>query len=340
MHEPYWTSTARHADIVLPVTTTFERDDIAYSKRERYMAYMSKLYEPMGESRDDYTIFSLLAEKLGVNGVFSEDRDSNQWLRTLYEASRERAVSSGIQLPDFDAFCRQGLIDLHELKAPEPVNMLEDFRRDPEQHPLTTASGRLEIFCGTIDAYDLDDCMGHPAWYEPHEWLTENAQADGWLHLLSDQPKTKLHSQLDHSAYSKREKLHGREPVYMHADDAKARGLKDGELVRLFNDRGACLGSIVIDPHLRQGVIRQSTGAWFNPMAQTTGASAADDHSRPLELHGNPNVLTRDQGTSSLSQGCAAYSCLVKVERFAGSALSVTVLGQPEIVPAKEYLTT
>ena len=328
VHEPYWTPTAHHADIVLPVTTTFERDDIAYSKRERYMAFMSKLYEPMGESKDDYSIFAMLAEKMGVNDVFSENRDSYQWMRAMYETSRERAGKSGINLPDYDTFTQQGLVDLHSLKSPEPVNMLSDFRQDPEQNPLTTASGKLEIFCETIHGYGLDDCMGHPAWYEPHEWLTTEAQADGWLHLLSDQPKTKLHSQLDHSKYSKQEKLHGREPVHMHAADAKARGLKAGDLVRLHNDRGSCLASVIIDNSLREGVIRQSTGAWFNPAAQTDANGG--DRPQPLELHGNPNVLTRDQGTSSLSQGCSAYSCLVKIEPFTEVAPEVTAFRLPE----------
>jgi biotin/methionine sulfoxide reductase len=328
VHESYWTPTAKFSDIVLPITTTFEREDIAYSKRERYMAYMSQIFDPMGEAKDDYTVFSLLAEKMGVSETFTEGRDSLQWLRKLYEESRTRAQSVQVSLPDFDTFREQGLLDLYTVKAPEPVIMLEGFRRDPENHPLKTASGKLEIFCEEIDSYKLSDCAGHATWIEPREWLAAEAEDQGWLHLLSDQPKTKLHSQLDHSGYSKAEKINGREPVHMHPTDAAARGLSPGDLVRLSNDRGACLGSVVVTENIRPGVIRQSTGAWFDPVP--------GDSSKPLEAHGNPNSLTRDQGTSALSQGCAAYSCLVRVERFTGDVPRVTAFEPPCIVENAE----
>lgn len=324
VHESYWTSAARFSDIVLPITTTFEREDIAYSKRERYMAFMSKIFEPMGEAKDDYTVFSLLAEKMGVGDTFTEGRDSTQWLRMLYEKSREGALKAGISLPDFDKLREQGLIDLHQIKKPEPVVMLQNFRLDPETHPLKTPSGKLEIFSSTIDGYQLPDCPGHPVWIEPKEWLNPAARQQGWLHLLSDQPKRKLHSQLDHSTYSKAGKIDGREPVDMHPDDAAALGLKQGDLVRLSNARGACLGSLIITSDIRPGVVRQSTGAWFNPVE-------GRPHD-PLEAHGNPNVLTRDEGASSLSQGCAAYSCLVRVERFSGDVPPVTAFVAPPMV--------
>lgn len=334
VHESYWTPTARHADIVLPVTTTFEREDIAYSKRERYMAFMSQLYEPWGESLDDYAIFGKLAEKMGVGDAFTEGRDSSAWLRSLYDASRQRAAKAGIELPDFDALREQGLLDLHTITPPVPVNMLEDFRRDPDAHPLNTASGRIEIFCSTIADYKLADCPGHAMWIPPHEWLTQEARDAGWLHLLSDQPKAKLHSQLDHSAYSKQQKRKGREPVSMHPSDAALLGLSDGDLVQLSNARGACLGTLTVTDDIRPGVVRQSTGAWFNPVAPeaTSAEAASPDASSPLEAHGNPNVLTPDSPTSLLSQGCSAYSCLVKIQRFEGEAPPVTAFQAPTLL--------
>ncbi|NYT66218.1 molybdopterin-dependent oxidoreductase [Alcaligenaceae bacterium] len=329
VHESYWTSTARHADIVLPATTTFERDDIAYSKRERYMAYMSTLYAPLGESKDDYTIFSLLAEKMGIGTKFTEGRNSTEWLRTLYETSREQAAKVGVFLPDYSTFRTQGLIDLYAAGKQESVIMLEDFRRDPDQYPLKTASGRIEIFCSTIEHYNLSDCPGHATWFEPREWLSTEAQENGWLQLLSDQPKAKLHSQLDHSEHSKNHKQDSREPVHMHPDDAAIRGLQNGDLVQLSNSRGICLGSLVIDNNIRPGIIRQSTGAWFNPIPLPALPSL---YAHPLEAHGNPNVLTRDEGTSSLSQGCSAYSCLVHVKRYQGEVPVVTAFNTPEFV--------
>ena len=90
--------------------------------------------------------------------------------------------------------------------------------------------------------------------------------------------------------------------------DAVLRGIVDGDIVRIFNDRGACLASASISDGIRENVIELPTGAWY--WAARTG----DD--KPLEVHGNPNVLTRDVGTSSLAQGPTAHSCLVEMEKF------------------------
>ena len=141
------------------------------------------------------------------------------------------------------------------------------------------------------------------------------------LHLLSNQPKTRLHSQLDHARISQGDKLQGREPATMNPADAAARGLREGDAIRIFNDRGACLTILRLSDDLRPGVIQLPTGAWFNP---------ADPHEPgSLELHGNPNVLTRDQGTSSLGQGPSPNSTLVEVVRFDGALPPLTVHEQP-----------
>ena len=144
--------------------------------------------------------------------------------------------------------------------------------------------------------------MGHPAWFEPDEWLGGRTGGDEQLHLLSDQPDRKLHSQLDASSYSRAGKVDGRERVHLNPDDAAARGIAEGDVVELWNDRGACLASAHINPQIMQGVARLATGAWYDP----------DDTGR--DRHGNPNVLTMDKGTSSLAQGSIAQWGALKAE--------------------------
>jgi biotin/methionine sulfoxide reductase len=144
------------------------------------------------------------------------------------------------------------------------------------------------------------------------------------LHLVSNQPKTRLHSQLDHGKASTDAKIKGREIVRLNPADAAERGIQDGDVVRLFNDRGACLAAAVITDSIRPRVVELPTGAWFDP-------SAADGS---LEVHGNPNVLTRDAGTSKLAQGPTAHSCLVDIEKFAGDLPEITVLSQPATAEA------
>ena len=116
--------------------------------------------------------------------------------------------------------------------------------------------------------------------------------------------------------------MKGRQPITMHPEDARARGLADGDLVRVFNDRGACLAAARLSDRIRRGVVRLSTGAWFDP--QDSGSNT------PLEKHGNPNALTLDIGASKLSQGCIAQTCLVEIERYDAPPPPVTAHRLPE----------
>lgn len=315
VHEQYWTPTAKFADIVLPASTTLERDDIGYGSGEGHMVAMRKVMEPLGEARSDHAIFAGLAARLGVAGSFTEARDERAWLEFLYQDSQRRMAMQGAALPDFDAFWEQGLVSLEE--HDRPVVMLEAYRRDPEANKLNTDSGRIEIFSDRIAGFNLADCPGHPAWMPPAEWLG-NATAQYPLHMLSDQPSRRLHSQLDASPHSSGGKIQGREPIYINALDAEARGIADGDVVEVFNSRGRCLSAAIISDDIMPGVVRMNTGAWFDHDWQTG-----------IEKHGNPNALTRDAGASSLSQGCTAQTCLVELRRAEGPVPPVTAFALP-----------
>ena len=169
--------------------------------------------------------------------------------------------------------------------ASEPQVAFADFRADPEGHPLTTPTGKIEIFSATIDSFGYPDCPGHPVWLEPDEWLGSAAARRFGLQLVANQPRSRLHSQLDVGAHSQSVKIAGREPVRLHPSDAAARGLHDGDLVRIFNDRGACLAGLAVDDAVRPGVAQLSTGAWYDPDPADPGFCR----------HGNPNVLTADR---------------------------------------------
>lgn len=128
--------------------------------------------------------------------------------------------------------------------------------------------------------------------------------AAAWpLHLISPQPDRKLHGQMDFSSYVRAGKVRDRERLTLHPLDAAARCIADGDNVRVFNPRGACHAVARVDDAVIPGVVLLPTGSTFDPDGTTDRGS-------------NPNVLTRDIGTSDLGQGCAAQSCLVEVERF------------------------
>ncbi|HVL55219.1 MAG TPA: molybdopterin guanine dinucleotide-containing S/N-oxide reductase, partial [Burkholderiaceae bacterium] len=327
VHEQMWTASAKMADIVLPATTTLERDDIGYTTRDPLMIAMKRLVASPGEARDDYAIFSAIAARLGRSDEFTEGRDARGWLRALYERSAQSFASAGVELPEFDAFWEAGGLELPP--NPEPVVMLADFRRDPQAFPLDTPSGRIELFSQRIASFGYDDCPGHPAWLEPVEWLGSPRSERYPLHLISDQPHTKLHSQLDFAPTSAANKIGGREPVMISAEDARARGIADGDAVRVFNDRGQCLAAARVSDAIRAGVVKLSTGAWWDPESLSEPAPGEPG---ALDRHGNPNVLTRDAGASRLSQGCAAQSCLVQIERWRGPLPAVRAYEPPAFV--------
>jgi biotin/methionine sulfoxide reductase len=201
--------------------------------------------------------------------------------------------------------------------------MFEGFRADPDANPLKTPSGRIEIFSQTIDGFGYDDCPGHPAWLQPAEWLGEVKRYP--LHLISCQPASKLHSQYDNGSVSRAGKVGGREAVWLHPQDASARDVADGDVVRVYNDRGACLASAVVTDAIRPGVVRLPTGAWYDPVEP--GQPGA------LCRHGNPNVLTLDKGTSRLAQGPSAHTCLVEVGRWEGAPPAVAAFVPPPLAP-------
>lgn len=321
VNEWCWNALAKHADIVLPCTTPLERQDIALTPRDPYVVAMSKLTEPYGQARDDFEIFRGIAEAMGIGPEFDQGLDQAGWQRRLYDETRENSRAIGIDIPDYDSFLQQGWFKVDD--PAEPIIMLSAFREDPEANPLATPSGKMELFSETVHGFGYDDCPGHPVWIEPYEWLG-NIDPRWPLHLISNQPKEKLHSQLDHGSVCKSAKIKGREPVVMHPDDALARGLQAGDVVRVFNDRGACLGGVAVDASIRPGVVQMSTGAWFDPADPTAAES--------LCKHGNPNVLTRDKGTSRLAQGPTAHTCMVQIEQFDKELPPVTAHEPPKIL--------
>jgi biotin/methionine sulfoxide reductase len=311
----------RHADLVLPCATAIERNDIACSTRDRMIGASHKLADPPGLARTDYAIFTGIAERLGVADAFTEGRTEEEWLRYLYSIAQQRVAAIDLQLPTFDTFWQEGVVLL-----PEPENhrpLLHDFRADPSAHRLQTPSGRIEIFSERIASFGYDDCPGHPTWLEPVEWLGGISARTFPLHMISNQPATKLHSQYDLGSHSQSTRIAGREPVRINPRDAAARGIGTGDIVRLFNERGACLAGAVVSDAVRPGVVQISTGAWYDP---------AVPGQKSLEKHGNPNVLTADRGTSRLAQATSAHSCLVEIEKFTDPLPPLSCYEPPPIV--------
>lgn len=305
VHEQFWTATARHADIVLPATLSVERNDIGATRRDPLVVAMKQILPPIGQARDDYDIFIDLARRLGCEAQFSQGLGSDGWLRHLYGAFRDHAGAADIALPDFDTFWQQGWLELPE--APSRV-FLSGLVASGGGVPLPTPSGRIELFSPRLASYGHVDAPGHAA------WLAEPDDDRGHfpLTLLANQPSRRLHSQLDVGACSRAGKIAGREPLRMNPDDAQARGLNEGKLVRVSSATGSLIAGLKLDTAVSAGTVQLSTGAWLRHASGNDGSM--------LCVAGTANAVTRDLPVSRLTQ--AAVGALTPVEVSAWSDTS------------------
>ncbi len=205
--------------------------------------------------------------------------------------------------------------------GPDDGGPMRAFRLDPDRRPLPTPSGRVEIHSATVAGFCYADRPGHAVWLPPEDGVGSAALARFPLQLVANQPATRLHSQLDFGACSVDSRIRGREPVRINPGDAAPRGIGNGDIVRLFNDRGACLAAALLSDEVRSGVVQLATGAWYDPQIPEEDGSPC--------VHGNPNVLTRDIGTSSLSQGCSGQLTCIQLERFTGNLPPVRAFDPP-----------
>ncbi|GGP17827.1 trimethylamine-N-oxide reductase TorA [Silvimonas iriomotensis] len=323
VHELQWTATARHADIILPCTSTFERNDIEgigdYSMS--HILAMRKAIDPVFEARNDYDIFTDICQRMGTREAFTEGRDEMAWIRSFYEAARVQARGKRMEMPVFDVFWNShkplGFPVSEEAKG---YIRHKAFRDDPLLNALGTASGRIEIYSSTIERMHYDDCPPHPTWMEPVERLGGAGRYP--LHIVSSHPRARLHSQLCGTVLRKNYAIQEREPCLMNPQDAQARGISNGDVIRVFNDRGQILVGVRLTDDIRPGAIRICEGGWYDPA----------DPRQPGSLcrYGDVNNLTVGIGTSKLAQGNCGHTGMAQAEKYKGALPPLSVFTPPQ----------
>jgi anaerobic dimethyl sulfoxide reductase subunit A len=262
----FLTPTVRYADIVLPATTFWERNDVhtPWAGALHYAIFMRQAIEPMYECRNDIDIFADLAKRVGVDGY--SDKSEMAWLREL----------TADAVDDFDAFVEQGVA---RFPAPEDVVAFAKQIRDPDNHKFSTPSGKIEIYSMALaanpDPYGLGYIPAIPSWIPP-------ASAPATYPLAFCSPKSRART---HSVHGNQPRLARVDPdcVWMHPDDAQARGIADGDEVRVFNERGATVLPARVTDRIAPGVVSIKEGAWHTP-----GQGGTD-------MQGCGNVLTADR---------------------------------------------
>ncbi|MGX5109502.1 molybdopterin guanine dinucleotide-containing S/N-oxide reductase [Enterobacter cloacae] len=320
--ECFWTGSAKHADIVLPATTSFERNDLTMTGdySNQHMVPMKRVVAPRDEARDDFDVFAELSElwEAGGRERFTEGKNDLQWLESFYQIAGQRGAAQGVTLPPFAEFWEANqIIEMPESEQNARFVRFADFRRDPENHPLKTESGKIVIHSERIASFAYADCPPHPTWLEPDEWHG-NAQPEQ-LQVLSAHPAHRLHSQLNYTSLREQYAVAGREPITLNTLDARARGIADGDVVRVWNQRGQVLAGAVVSDGIKPGVICIHQGAW--PDLDTAEGGICKN--------GAVNVLTKDLPSSKLGNGCAGNTALAWVEKYQGPELTLTAFDPP-----------
>jgi len=302
VQDSWWTPATRVADIVLPINTLFERNDM--TRFWRYVVYQHQIIEPLGESRSDFEVFKALADRLGFKEQFTDGKeDEDAWLRHLYAAS---------DIPlSYEEFRDAGYFKFPVEE--NPVVAFSAFRENPAANPLGTASGKFEIHSATIEAFGYDDCPGTPQWIEPSEWLGSPKAAQYPLQMMNKHSPWRRHSSYDNvDTLRQYSKISGFEAITINPADAAERGIATGDVVRVFNDRGQILCGANVSENVMPQAVVVHQGSWYRPAEPGVIGS--------LDEGGSSSCLTQQTGTSKLAQGPVCHSTLVQVEKYEGMA--------------------
>jgi len=286
--EQFMTSSARFADVVLPVCTFLERNDFYAPMGAGAFALVNKAVEPLGESKSQLDICEALAGKLGIADY--NDKSDEEWLRFFITQLSEDA-----ELPDYEVLRGQGVYR-PRLAAAETVSRDETAPKEPK--PFPTPSGKIEIYSQLVAEMDHPSIPPIPKYIEPWESLNDPLAEKYPLQLVTPHFLRRAHSQFDNLPWLRELRT---QSVSINSIDAESRGIRDGDMVRVLNDRGETRIPAQVTERIMPGVVAIPQGAWYDPDENGT------------DRGGCANVLTKN--VSSPAGAFACNTALVQVEK-------------------------
>jgi len=317
MQHPWLENDCFLADLILPVSTLYELDDIITNSAQgvqfNNVLLQKKAIEPIGESKSDLAAVHEVAKKLDKYEELTEGKSIEDWIKYAFE---------GLGLPD--------VIDWEEFKQKEyyvfPVAPdwekdppgFRKFYEDPEANPLKTPSGKLEIYSERLARNFPDDKERGPIprWVEKSETHDErlgNERAKKYpLLMMSNHGRWRVHAQCDDISWTREAptcKVKGPdgymyEPLWIHPSTAEGRGIKNGDIVKAYNERGEVLGGALVMERIKPGVVYMDHGArvdWIIP--------------GKLDRGGAINLISPAGIISKHCPGMATSGYLVEVEK-------------------------
>jgi trimethylamine-N-oxide reductase (cytochrome c) len=313
---PWMENECTFADVILPTNTKFEEEDIGvdqFSGQFNTLLYEGQSIEPLGESKSDYEAVGEVAKKLGLYEQYTEGLNYEQLIRLGFDQSGVTDMVS------YEEFREKGyfVIPTAEDWEKDPPGFF-NFYQDPEANPLQTPTGKLEFYATGLKEHFGDDPERPPVphWIpygETHQESLLHSRAEEYPFLIvSNHPRWRVHAMLDDISWFREIPTckvkgpdgYGYQPVWIHPSDAKKLGIQDGDVVELFNERGAVLGGAYVTERIMPGVVYQDHGARV-------------DHIVPgvLDRGGANNLICPSKTTSKNAVGMVCSGFLVGVEK-------------------------
>jgi anaerobic dimethyl sulfoxide reductase subunit A len=302
VQDQFLTSSARYADIILPVCTHFETYGIQDGWKYGHSVILNPpLVAPAFETKSDYRICAELAGRLGFGPAYTEGRSERDWVAWAIETYRDNGLPDIPTLEEFE----DGNLGAYTVPVTEPGVSFTDFRRDPENHPLPTPSGKIEIF--SRELFEMgrpEEIPAVPKYIQEWESFFGPEAERFPLSLIGYHNFHHVHSTHDNvdwleEAFPQR--------LYISEHDAGQRGLQDGDSVRVFNDRGTLVVPCRITRRIMPGVVGLPQGGWWTP--DPAG----------VDRRGTVNVLTSERWTP-LAFGNAQHTVMVDVRKEGADA--------------------
>jgi anaerobic dimethyl sulfoxide reductase subunit A len=292
--ELWLTPTAKYADIILPVTSMAEKNDLLRPwPSGPYFVSMSKAIEPLGECKSDLRIAEELADKLGIEDFtkYPDDLQALKFLIKLREDTRKN-------IHKIDEFREKGIV---RLNLEEPYVAFKKQIDDIENNHFDTPSGKIEIYSQRIADLNDPENPPIPKYMERWEGRYDPLSKKYPLQLLSPHPKNRVHSELYLVEWLREVEPH---VAWVNPIDANKRNIEDGDEILVYNDRGKLTIKAWLTERIIPGVISIFEGAWYDPDEQG------------IDKGGCVNVLTKD--AYSPGGASALKSCLVEIKKYEG----------------------
>ena len=324
------------SDIILPANTKIEEDDIMantfpiFPVQLQSLMITRKAVEPIGESMSDYELVGEVAKKLGKYAEYTRGKNVEEWIKFGYQESGVADKVSWEELNDKGYYVPPVAPDWEK-----DFVQLQGFYEDPVKNPLTTPSGKLEFYSERLAKFFPDDkerpaspqwVVGGPGWSHDERLSSPKAQQYSLL-LISNHPRWRHHAQGDDITWLREIptcKVKGYdgynyEPIWLNPRDAAKRGISNGDIVKIFNERSTVLGGALVTERLIPGAVYMDHGAradWIIP--------------GELDRGGAINTTAPNNTISKHATGMVSSGYLIEVEKVTVAQMEAWKQKYPE----------